>query len=306
MSRDSIVATLSFFSLFRHPLTASELYWSAWKPDADETAADFFSVLSSLSEEVVVAQKNGFFFLSGNEDFALNRAESFFVNSGKNEWAKKAIKVFAWLPFVRAVFVCNTVAMGVAKKDSDIDLLVVSERGRVWLARLLMNIFLKTLGWRTSKNRIADRFCLSFFIDEDYRDFSVLALSGGDPYLVYWLLNLRPIHDPDDFLPKLLKANSWLKEFCPRLFLDGGGFIISPGKDSYSKKISRFLSWFFKGKIGDKIESFFYYWQKKNLAKRVGAGDGSAIVLEKNIIKIHEKDMRQIYKDKFFSICKNK
>jgi len=51
-------------------------------------------------------------------------------------------KYWSYLPFVKEVYVCNSVAIGNAHSNSDIDLLIISQKNSMFLARLFWMLFL--------------------------------------------------------------------------------------------------------------------------------------------------------------------
>ena len=78
--------------------------------------------------------------------------------------------------------------------NSDIDLFVVVQERRVWLARFFMTVmmwvyFIKRRGKTTRK-----MFCLSFFVDRINLNLEVLLLHKRDNYLPYWIAHRFTIY----------------------------------------------------------------------------------------------------------------
>lgn len=128
-------------------------------------------------------------------------------------WSKKYLKkAHKWLPFfrflpgVRAVAVCNTVALGTADKNSDIDLFIITASGKLWTARIFCTLFCQILRIRRHHKKVAGRFCLSFFVTENFLDFEKIAIEPRDPYLAFWISSLIPIFGKEVF-KKILEKN---------------------------------------------------------------------------------------------------
>jgi predicted nucleotidyltransferase len=102
-----------------------------------------------------------------------------------------------YIPGLRAVYVCNTLAFGTLGRDSDIDLCIVTASGRLWFVRAWANILLKATGLRVGKRGSEKRCCLSFFIAEDAESLARIAIED-DVYLAMWLFHLIAVYDPDN------------------------------------------------------------------------------------------------------------
>lgn len=109
-------------------------------------------------------------------------------------WKKveKYQSLFSYMPWVRAVCICNSLAMNACHPKSDIDLFVITEQNRLWTARIYLTVLTTLLGMRKTKHRHAGTFCLSFFVSLDEKNFSQIALEN-DIYFAYWLETLVAI-----------------------------------------------------------------------------------------------------------------
>lgn len=106
-------------------------------------------------------------------------------------WCARA----AWIPGIRLMAVCNSATFFAADAESDIDLFVVTAPRRMWLVRFLLTAFFQICGVRRHGNKVAGRFCLSFFCTTDALNFSKIALPNGDPYLEAWVPRIVPVLD---------------------------------------------------------------------------------------------------------------
>lgn len=105
--------------------------------------------------------------------------------------ARRAVQLISFLPFVRAVAVCNSLGFQMVHEESDVDLFIVTARGRVWSARWWVTGVLALLRMRPGES-MRDPICVSFFVDE-----SIAHLSGvrieNDIYFEFWLRSLMPM-----------------------------------------------------------------------------------------------------------------
>lgn len=116
---------------------------------------------------------------------------------------------FQKIPWILGIAVCNSLAMNAAHKQSDIDLFIITKRGRLWTVRILMTLLLSILWERKTSNKHAWKFCLSFFISEDGLDFTNIAIKN-DIYLAYWIKTLKPIINRKNIFKKFRDVNKGL------------------------------------------------------------------------------------------------
>lgn len=92
------------------------------------------------------------------------------------EKTRKYSKYVAWIPGLRLLAVCNSIAMKNAEDDSDIDLFIVTDPRRMWLVRVLVTLTFQILGVRRHGKKTTGRFCLSFFATTQGMDLSAIVL----------------------------------------------------------------------------------------------------------------------------------
>lgn len=116
-------------------------------------------------------------------------------------------KIFSYIPWVRALCVCNSLAMNACHLESDIDLFIIAERNRLWTARIYLTLLTTLLGLRKTKHKHAGTFCLSFFVSLDEKKFSHIAIEN-DIYFAYWYETLVPIINKNKSYELFLTENN--------------------------------------------------------------------------------------------------
>ena len=108
------------------------------------------------------------------------------------------VKKWSWLykqfPFVDAIYLANSMTFNALHADSDIDLFVVAQERRIWLARFFMTLMMWVYSIKRSRKITRKRFCLSFFVDRNNQNLESLLLHKRDIYLPYWIAHLVPIY----------------------------------------------------------------------------------------------------------------
>ncbi len=319
--RKSILQTLAFWDIFDYPLTKEELFRYLLiygYPDLSRRGGipphggggysyvDFFNHLGQFEQLHQFEHKDGFYFLPGRQNIVDSRQLKVKLVEQKMKIAKRGIKKLAKVPFVRGVFVCNTLSIGVPDEDSDIDVFIVVHKGRIWLARFLATLSLSLFRLRRTKTKIKNKICLSFYVTDDNLNLEKIAIKD-DVYLIYWLNNLIPIYDPDKLHESVMRANQWVKKYLPNGLQ---GFEVSEKLKEKNKKISEFMKIFFEkmwsSSYGDLIEKQAKGIQqakmKMNLRSTQNVG-GTQVVITDSMMKFHENDRREEYRDEWLAKC---
>ncbi len=291
--KKAVLRTLAYFDLSDYPLTATEIKNWLYKYEV----VDFFDLLLILEEmknQHQVEEKYSFFYLPGREKIVEDRQRNLTISELKLKKAHRAAKFIRCVPFLRAIFVCNTVASGTAAMNSDIDFFIIAQHGRVWLVRFFSNIILRLFNLRTYGNKISDKICLSFFIDDDNLNMDKLKACGNDIHFAYWSTQMLPIYDPNNYWKKFISANYWLKDYFPNL-LNNLDFLnlVNVGTVAVVWKKAWEIMWF--GTYGNLIEKQAQNWQMLKIklsTKEKSNLKDNGVVLKEGVIKLHENDAR--------------
>jgi len=210
----AIVETIAYFDVFDYPLGPLEISRSLMM-NQPTTTADVVAELPDLVGRGILGTWSGLYGLADRSPADVTRRlDRGLIAEEKYRRLKKVGRWLAMMPFVRLIAVTNTLAYDNATADSDIDLFIVTARGRVWTARFFLLLFLKLLHLRPTAQRLRDRFCLAFFVDEDHLDVSPLP-DSAERHLIYLVDQWYPVYDAGGVYARLRAANSWLKNFLP-------------------------------------------------------------------------------------------
>lgn len=220
----------------------------------------------------------------------------------KNLWKKvfKYVKFLKFVPFLRMAAVCNNLSFGTVNAKSDIDLFIAAKKGRLFLVRTIVTFIFSILGVRRHGNKIAGRFCLSFFVDDEFLDFSKIALEN-DIYLAFWIKNLVPVVD-DGVSREFFMKNIWIDNYFESDFViedlqeklmdEYGQVVIKP-----KGFLKNFLTWIFDGRFGNFVEKKLKNWQMKRAEKKTNAiPDTIGLMIGEHILKFHNVDRRREYR----------
>ncbi|MFA6511678.1 MAG: hypothetical protein WCV86_00930 [Patescibacteria group bacterium] len=303
----AIVNTIAWFDVVSYPLTPREIsrFLYVREPlQQDATVQDIERVLMSGTLAPHIVKTDVFWHVRGREDIVATRRHRFAVTSPKWMIAEKATRLISWLPFVRMVAVVNTVSYHNAKEDSDIDLFIVIEHGRMFLARWFITMILDLFHLRRHGIHVQDRACLSFYISDKQLSLEHLKIPGEDPYLTYWHEWLTPLYSDHQTLELFYFANRWVKHHLPNAFTEDKRVRLMElgGLMTLKKRLLEKL--FGKTWFGHVLEAHAQKQQMQRFDQNTQSRsqeEGSAVVISDTILKFHETDRRDEFRERHLS-----
>jgi hypothetical protein len=303
--RNSIKKTLVYFDLANFPLNREELFEYLWQ----SPKMNFEHFLEQLSALIVgfAEEKGGYIFLKGREETVERRRRSLLISEVKLKFARRAAKKLRFVPYIKAVFVCNSVGTEQASTGSDIDFFIISAPGRVWIVRFFSNLILRLFGLRTYGQKINDRICLSFFVDEKNLSLADLRIAPDDIHFAYWINQMTPIYNPHRLYSKFLSANSWTGSYLPNIISSNRAVCLKEINDAKICNVWRCVwekMWSSGyGEIVEKEACKLQMLKMKLSVKEKAETRDQSVALDAGVIKLHEKDSRSDYLKNWLESC---
>jgi hypothetical protein len=284
---EKALRAISYHDLFDFPLTAEELRPAAGLATADET----LSALAEAGRLGLVSTANGLYALRGREALFDVRRRRYLIAEDKYKRALRFFRFARYVPFLRAVFICNTLGRSNAREESDIDLFLVVRPRRLWIARLLLAGLAAALGLRPTPTDGRDKLCFSFFVSEDALNLRPLAIQN-DVYLARWLEDLCPIYDEDGYAAKVSAANRWAGSVRAASASHRRSL---PKAGALKRALERAVDVF-----GDAVERSAKRLQMRLLPEELKrlSGLGTGVVLTDAVLKFHDGDRRAEIRDR--------
>ncbi|MDD4352478.1 MAG: hypothetical protein PHU71_05925 [Candidatus Gracilibacteria bacterium] len=300
----SIIATLAFFDVLEMPLKAPQVRQFLIDTEASLEATQ--KMLDDITREKKIECWFDYYSLVDK-----GRAFQSYQNERKRISAKFLAKIrrfrflFAMTPYLRGAFIVNSLAFGNSDQGSDIDFLIVTKEKRLWLTRLWITILTQLLGVRRHGEKVAGRFCLSFFVSEEALNLEALSLKLAghqdlpqDPYLMYWIRTVKPVIGAETYM-KFQEANSWVKPYLPNLTSFRAETIFPRPK--FARLIGRVTELILEiTLLGSLLEKILQKTLKKHtLRKRDELRDKRGTVISDSVLKFHNQDWRQLVFDEW-------
>lgn len=224
-----------------------------------------------------------------------------FSRTHKNEYLDEFIwyinkygRLYKSLPFIKNIFLCNSITFNSLKKDSDIDLFIITKKNSLWRARLRSVLLFTLTGLKRSVKKKQKKFCLSFYITEDHKNLYSIMLSKTDIYLNYWLAHLVPLYSEDETLD-MYKDNSrfsiWLQNHPKKYCINIGNkhFIW----DTKAKKIIEFIFWWWLWSLREVLIKLLRLPVLISKTKHHGE-KGRGIIINDHMLKFHADARKKI------------
>lgn len=291
--RESVYTALCFFDIFDHPLTFEELFGALIGIRTSTPEVQKF-----LAHDRNIEEREGFYFLKGREHLVELRKQRDPLIQKYQKKIRRYLPFIQKIPYVRMAGVCNTLAMGTANGQSDIDLFIITAPGRIFLARTLTTFLFSLLGVRRHGAKIAGRFCLSFYMSEEYLDLKKIMHHSDDIYLIYWFRTLQPIYGKSMY-KKFIQDNAWIDEkYFPSDKTLNTASLLKPNK--ILEKTASFWEFILDHTIGNFLEKkLAQIHLKRHQKKRQKLGPESSVVVDESMLKFHNVDRRREFFEKF-------
>ena len=269
----AILKTLAFFDIFSRPLTLEELWH--FLHQFKTSKYQVLIGLRKLAKKGKILEKNDYFSLNFNRQIFRGYIRRRKICQKNFQKARRYLGLLKILPFVKNISVINSLAFQSSDEKSDIDILLVTKKNRLWFTRALVVLVLEILGQNKNKWYRAGKFCLGFAFDEEVLNLKKFRLKN-DIYFSYWLAMLAPVLDRGLY-PRFIQKNAWIYDNLPNWQPEKNRLHAG---NSWTEKI-------FRGALGDKLEKLLGTWQMKRIWQDPDMlRPGGSVVADIHMLKI--------------------
>ena len=284
-----ILATIVYYDILNYPLTAFEvfLYLVNEKKSLEHqqslesrrksgrkdsiTLPDFrqdsICHLLNNSEYLKkqISQKHGFYFLKEREKIVQQRLNRKKLADQKWKKAKKIFWIMQIAPFVKMILVSGSLAMGNSKNESDIDLIIIAKKGRIWTVRTFVTLLTSVLGIRRHGDKTRNKICLNHYITDKSLKIPFESLYNAQSYV--HLVNIYNSKEDKKIFRRFQEENGWIKKYaCNYESSELSGFR-SIGRNKIFGLVSGFFEIILSGKFGNYLEKELSIIQSKRIKK---------------------------------------
>lgn len=197
--------SIYYHSLFEYPLGEMELIkWEAGPGCSQYVLPEF-----------EVETKAGQYFLKGKGGLVYKKKKKERVSQRKIEAASRGVKLLTRIPTIKFIGLTGALAMANADSGSDIDLLLICQKGTLWTSRFMALVLLKLFSVpirRFGKGNQEDKLCLNMWLDETSLAWPKVQ---RNVYTAHEIAQIVPVVNKDHAYERFLFQNTWIKSFWP-------------------------------------------------------------------------------------------
>jgi len=266
-----IFATIVYYDILDYPLTSFDVFfylirnkkrcglYKHKRTDSNaqqSSSCQFFEVVEALDSSKFlkdrIDEKFGLYFLRGRDNIVQKRLDRKKIANHKWKKAKKILWVMQIIPFIKMMLVSGSLALGNSREESDIDLIIISKRGRIWTVRTFATLLVAILGARRSKNKTKNKICLNHYITEKSLRIPFESLYNAESYI--HLVNVYDNSRDRELHREFQKENKWIKDYVENCKFSDLGSLRSIKRNKALGFVSRFFETVLSGKLGDFLE----------------------------------------------------
>lgn len=198
----AIVRTLAYADVFDYPMTVPELH--RYLIGVQTTRPQLETALRQGGDRPRGWRVRGSYLtLPGRESVVHTRLRRTRASARLWRKARRYGQRIASLPFVRMVAVTGALAMDNADPGEDIDYLVLTRQGRVWLCRAFTIALVR---WAAQRG---DALCPNYFLSE-----GSLVVQPRSLYTAHELMQMVPLSGWDVYA-RMRRLNGWALDLLP-------------------------------------------------------------------------------------------
>lgn len=231
-----------------------------------------------------------------NGEYALRDSENVASSVAREEVKKKfdfAVKLAQYNPFIKGIALANSWTFDASKKTSDVDVVIICKKNRLYITRLLFVLPLKMMQLRPKETEYMP-ICASFFIDET-EDMSKVMLPEMDVYFVYWVSNLYCLGD-------VLVWNAICTPMKKKLLPWSLHVPVVQGEIKRTIK-HRMVQWLTRLWADNIVIEYLSYRLQRWYLPHELKEDSIGVKITRTIFKAHTDDKREVLIKKFVALC---
>jgi len=227
----AIINTLHYGAIFKYPLSFFQL--STYLISKRNFDYNFFrKELKKLVKNDYIEVKKDKFYSKNVKPVSWEQRTKTSQNLlGTN---KIAFEILKKIPWIKLLAVTGSVAAYNADKESDIDVLVVTEKNRLWITRFFAVLLLKAIDKYPKTDGESNRICANIFMDEETLTWKK---EKQNIYIAHEIAFMQPIINKDETYFHFMRANEWVFDYF-------SNFKVNLAKKARAEtKRSRLVNW---------------------------------------------------------------
>ncbi|MDF1497966.1 MAG: hypothetical protein P1P85_01230 [Patescibacteria group bacterium] len=312
-----ILATVVYYDILNYPLTSFEIFFYLIKdchckeksskqyqnnmhmnlntkllrslslPYTSESFSEVIELLN-ISEYLKnnLDQNFGFYFLKGRDEIVEQRLNRKKIWDSKWKKSKKIFWIMQIVPFAKLVMGSGSFSLGNPRKDSDVDLMIVAKKGKIWTVRTFFTLLTSLLRVRRHKNKTEDMICLNHYITDKSLRIPFESLYTAQLY--YHILSIYNSDKDRKLFLEFQKANEWMKKYLENYEFSEIEGLRSIKRSKVLSLIAKIFEFTLSGKMGDYFEKKMSEIQTNRIKKDpLNMKKGGRITISNEQLEFH-------------------
>ena len=282
-----ILATIVYYDILNYPLTGFEIFsylinknqesriknqelnGNSNRNRDDDIQYSIFNIQYFLNHSEYlkkhINQELGFYFLKNRTNIVQERLDRKKIADDKWKKSKKIFWIMQIIPFTKLVMASGSFALCNTRKDSDVDLMIVAKKGRIWTVRTFFTLLTSLLRVKRHKDRTEDMICLNHYITDKSLKIPFESLYTAQLY--YHILSIYNSDEDRKLFLKFQKENEWMKKYLENYEFSELEGLRSIRRNKTLSFISKLFEFILSGKIGDYFEKKMSKIQSERIKK---------------------------------------
>jgi hypothetical protein len=250
-----VLKTILYFDVFSYPLKEEEIVLFSRENNND---LHTLSALNELHKQGIIKYKDGFYFIEDSSKIERRKRGNILAEK-RLKTAMRYSRIMSWFPYVKAIMLSGSISKGYMGVNDDIDYFIITQPGRLWIARTLLTLFKKIFLLNSYRN-----FCINYFTDADN-----LSVKERTRYAATEIVFLLPAFNLSMYR-KILIDNPWVKSYYPEFEKKNNDCIEN---EIWLKKwIEKLLN----NRLGDKLEDLLFSKSVKFIKRKFSKLDNQS------------------------------
>ena len=263
----AVKKTLAYRSIFKYPLSLFQLktFLVSDKKIKYKTLLD---AIEHLVNRKFIIKRNGKYYLPGVN--IVHWEERKKATQKLIEKNRDAIKLLSKIPWVKMVGITGSASAYNSAHDSDLDVLIISEKNRVWITRFFATVLLKIIGKFPNTDGEPGKICTNLFMDTGYLSWQE---SKRNIFIAHDIVLIQPVFNKGNAYFNFLNSNSWVSEYFPNFYINKVDFSLVKKRQTPASPVLDF------------IETIFMKIQIRHMKKKQ-----TTEITTKNLIHFNKND----------------
>ena len=249
----AVISTLLYYGVFNFPLTLAEIMDNTnYKWQSENELKQTLNILVSLG---MISMHDGYFFPFNKHQLVTNRLTITKNTEPYYTKAQKYSRIISYFPFVVGVLITGSLSKGCIAKDGDIDYLIITKPGRLWLCRGLLVFYKKLFLFNSRKY-----FCVNYYVDSES-----LTIPDHNIFTATEVISAMPTYNRQ-ICANFITDNNWLTNYYPNKKVNTQLCVDELNTD----KIKLYSEKLLDGIVGEKLDKLFmrlFIWRWKQKFK---------------------------------------